>query len=120
MTNYSKGAGYERKLMKELQEQGYFVVRAAGSHSAADLAAFGNMKAKLIQVKSSRRRIVGLKAVQAAFKADLKKLAEIKLSVPFVDVELWLWTFHKGWRVFGVYSQGNIEEIKPKQTEGKT
>lgn len=38
-TNYSRGADFERKVMKELEGCGYSVVRSAGSHSPADLVA---------------------------------------------------------------------------------
>jgi Holliday junction resolvase len=39
MTQYSRGAGFERKVKADLQANGYFVVRAAGSHGPVDLTA---------------------------------------------------------------------------------
>lgn len=34
---YQRGAAFERKVLKELIECGFFGIRAAGSHSPADL-----------------------------------------------------------------------------------
>lgn len=39
MTQYSRGADFERKVKKDLQAHGWFVVRAAGSHGPVDLTA---------------------------------------------------------------------------------
>lgn len=39
MTNYSRGANFERTVKADLEGQGYFVVRSAGSHGAVDLLA---------------------------------------------------------------------------------
>ena len=35
--NYQNGANFERKVKKELEEQGWWVARTAGSHSIVDL-----------------------------------------------------------------------------------
>jgi len=40
MTNYSKGANFERRVKKRLEKLGYYVIRAAGSHGTFDLVAF--------------------------------------------------------------------------------
>jgi Holliday junction resolvase len=40
MTNYSKGANFERQIKAELELKGYLVIRAAGSHGIVDLVAF--------------------------------------------------------------------------------
>jgi Holliday junction resolvase len=39
MTQYSRGADFERKVKADLQSNGWFVVRAAGSHGPVDLTA---------------------------------------------------------------------------------
>jgi Holliday junction resolvase len=39
MTNYSRGADFERTVKADLEEMGFFVVRSAGSHGAVDLLA---------------------------------------------------------------------------------
>lgn len=110
MTNYAKGANFERLLGKRLEKQGYFVVRSAGSHSAVDLVAIREYTVRLIQVKSSRRRLVGADAVEAAFGKDIRKLRELKCPT-CVETELWLWTFRKGWRKFFVLHD-RINEVK--------
>jgi hypothetical protein len=38
-SNYARGAAFERKVQKHLEERGWTVVRAAGSHSPIDLVA---------------------------------------------------------------------------------
>ena len=39
MTRYSRGADFERKVKADLQANGWFVVRSAGSHGPVDLIA---------------------------------------------------------------------------------
>ena len=39
MTNYDRGAAFERQVMKDLQGKGYIAERIAGSHSPADVHA---------------------------------------------------------------------------------
>lgn len=39
LTNYSRGAAFERKIKKQYEEAGWFVVRAAGSKGPVDLVA---------------------------------------------------------------------------------
>ena len=48
MTNYTKGANFERKIATMLQRKGYFVTRSAGSHSIADLTAIKKTKKPLL------------------------------------------------------------------------
>jgi Holliday junction resolvase len=40
MTNYRKGADFERTVKADLMLRGYLVIRAAGSHGIMDLVAF--------------------------------------------------------------------------------
>ena len=40
MTNYRKGADFERTVKADLEARGYLVIRAAGSHGIMDLVAF--------------------------------------------------------------------------------
>lgn len=56
MTQYKRGANFERAAKKKLEELGFFVVRAAGSHGVADLIAFhpepsSSLRPMLIQCK---------------------------------------------------------------------
>lgn len=42
--NYNNGRAKEYRIKKKLEEQNYFVIRSAGSHSAADLVALKRLK----------------------------------------------------------------------------
>lgn len=50
--NYLRGYRVELLAKKELEKEGYYVVRSAGSHSLFDLIAFDNYDFRLIQLKS--------------------------------------------------------------------
>ena len=50
-SNYKKGAYRERQARKLLEEEGYTVVRAAGSKGFADLVAFNSDHILFINVK---------------------------------------------------------------------
>lgn len=49
MSNYSRGANFERRVRKHLEEQGWVVFRSAGSHSPADLIALKTGEVMLVQ-----------------------------------------------------------------------
>lgn len=40
MTNYERGARFENDVVKDFEEHGYIAIRAAGSHTPADVYAF--------------------------------------------------------------------------------
>lgn len=52
-TNYSRGAAFERKVAALLAGDGYWVVRAAGSHGKADLIALKPDQVVLVNCKLS-------------------------------------------------------------------
>jgi len=56
---YNKGAGYERKLKREYEMKGWFVIRSAGSKGPADLIAINpkTRRIKVIQVKTYKKRL---------------------------------------------------------------
>lgn len=55
MTNYTRGAAYEYEVKRELEQQGCFVVRSAGSHGPVDLVALTpDGKVVLIQCKTRK------------------------------------------------------------------
>jgi len=58
--NYQRGRAYEYKEKKMWEEDGYFVIRSAGSHSLYDLLAINLSRLRIvgIQVKSGRERPV--------------------------------------------------------------
>jgi Holliday junction resolvase len=51
MSNYSRGANFERRVQRYLEKQDWFVIRSAGSHSIIDLVALSGGEVKLIQCK---------------------------------------------------------------------
>jgi Holliday junction resolvase len=51
VTNYQRGATFERRVKKDLEECGYFVVRSAGSKSPVDLVGIKNGMCVLYQCK---------------------------------------------------------------------
>lgn len=40
MTNYGRGANFERRVVRWYEEQGYDAIRSAGSHGLSDVTAF--------------------------------------------------------------------------------
>lgn len=52
--SYARGSARERQVADQLREQGYFVVRSAGSHTAADLLAVRPHDCLLVQVKTDK------------------------------------------------------------------
>ncbi len=53
MTAYQRGVRLEYLARDVLRQQGYVVVRSAGSHSPVDLAAFNTREVLLVQVKKA-------------------------------------------------------------------
>ena len=51
MTQYQRGYRFEREVMRKLINDGYFVIRAAGSHGVFDLIAIRGFDVKGIQCK---------------------------------------------------------------------
>jgi Holliday junction resolvase len=49
--NYNRGAAFERAVKKQLESDGFYVVRAAGSHGLVDLLAINVDEVRLIQCK---------------------------------------------------------------------
>ncbi len=92
MSNYSKGRVYEWKAQKELEAEGYVVVRSSASHSPIDLIAVGCGSIKIIQVKSTK----GDKVYMNTYKEDISSLREMKVP-DNVTREIWVWRRYKGW-----------------------
>jgi Holliday junction resolvase len=55
VTQYARGAAFERRVMVDLEAHGYRVIRSAGSHSPADVVAFGQSGNLLVQAKIDGR-----------------------------------------------------------------
>lgn len=52
MTNYQKGANFERKVKADLIAKGWCAVRSAGSHGVLDILAHHKKFALYVQVKT--------------------------------------------------------------------
>ncbi len=55
MSRYAAGRRFEWKVRDQLQDQGYFVIRSAGSKGAVDLAAFKKSDWLFVQCKRDGR-----------------------------------------------------------------
>lgn len=55
MSNYTRGADFERRVRDRYRKLGYFVIRSSGSYSPIDLAVFKGGEVKLIQCKLDGR-----------------------------------------------------------------
>lgn len=66
MTKYATGARLERLIQQELEAEGYYTVRSAGSRGAFDVIAWNDQHIRLIQSKKA-----------GISKAERKKMAKI-------------------------------------------
>ena len=73
--NYLKGRNFEYKVKKSLEDDGYFVVRTAGSHSPIDLLAFKRDDIRMLQLKCKA------KPTAAEIKVMRKVMNQINSSV---------------------------------------
>lgn len=73
MSNYGKGANYERKLMAQLERMGYKSFRSAGSHGPVDVIALDPVLGKIIFIQAKRKKLS-----PAEFNEALDKLNGIK------------------------------------------
>lgn len=55
MTNYARGATFERAVLHDMERHGYHAIRAAGSHTPADVYCIGNGRVVYIQCKLDGR-----------------------------------------------------------------
>jgi Holliday junction resolvase len=69
MSNYSRGADFERRVQKYFEKAGFFTIRSAGSHSLIDLVAMKGGEVQLIQCKTDGALLV-------AERQQLKELAK--------------------------------------------
>lgn len=97
-TNYSKGRAYEYKAKKLLEEQGYTVLRTAGSHGPWDILAFRDPcePVRCIQIKSvkserQRKKLLG------DFLDTILDLDETEPNRTWKP-ELWVWQARK-WHI---------------------
>jgi len=89
-SNYLVGYRAERKAKQILENEEYYVIRAAGSHGMFDLAAFSKKNVRLIQLKVIPH---GEKRV---FQREREKIKKASFC-PNVKKELWVYEKRLGW-----------------------
>lgn len=87
MGNYGKGSNWERMVKKRLEDIGATVIRAAGSHGAADLVAFDRKSMVLIQCKIAKKS-ASFK-FETMFQYDITRLEQVQVP-PFSEKQIWL------------------------------
>lgn len=86
MSRYDKGARYERRAKRELEEDGWLLVRSAGSKGVFDIWA---LKVRLIQVKSTEE--------PKAWTGELEDIGAAFPAMPGISLELWVWNKGGPW-----------------------
>jgi len=54
-TQYQIGSAFEYRLIKKLEDVGYYCVRSSGSHGLVDVVAIGMNQCRLIQCKITKK-----------------------------------------------------------------
>ncbi|HEX59123.1 MAG TPA: hypothetical protein ENF26_03115 [Methanomicrobia archaeon] len=80
MTAYARGAAFERKVRRLLEEDGWFVVRAAGSKGIVDLVALRERDNVL------RVQLISCKLNGYVPPAEREQLLELKRRLPHAEV----------------------------------
>jgi len=80
MTAYARGAAFERKVRRLLEEDGWFVVRSAGSRGAVDLIALRE-RGNVLRVQ-----LISCKLDGYVPPAEREQLLELKRQLPHAEV----------------------------------
>ena len=91
-TNYRMGAHLEREAKKMLEDQGYYVIRSAGSLGLFDLVAFNKQFTRFIQVRKnrdlSRREKDAIRLVPVAPGVKKEFWVKVPLTYGKFDIEV--------------------------------
>ncbi len=83
---YNKGRSFEYLARQELEADGFFVIRSAGSKGPIDLVAIDVNQTKLIQIKSTTKKFSN-----EYFKGDIQKLEDLKRGINYsCRIEFWI------------------------------
>lgn len=115
MSAYAKGYQRENKVLHQLQKEGYFVIRSAGSHSFADLLAIAPIK-KCAKPDHFSVRFIQIK-VDSSLKKDSKTIMVQESPIGLVNLELWKFR-GKRTRPQGRTSSTNKKKILPLVSSG--
>jgi hypothetical protein len=92
-----------------LAEQGYTVVRNSAVLPPVDLVAWRpDEDPVLIQVRRTRRPFDSARMVAGKFHSDLKQLGRMPKPRK-AKVQIWLYSFHQGWKMYDVHPGGLME-----------
>jgi len=80
MTAYARGAAFERRVRRLLEEDGWFVVRSAGSRGAVDLIALRE-RGNVLRVQ-----LISCKLNGYVPPAEREQLLELKRQLPHAEV----------------------------------
>ena len=99
-TNYSRGYETERKIMQELAEQGFLVLRSAGSHGKIDV--LGLRRDRIVAVQSKRTK----KFTMSSYNKEIAAIQDIinAYQLDNVDFEFWVWVDRQGFKKWKVSS----------------
>ena len=79
MTHYARGAAFERKVRRLLEEDGWFVVRSAGSRGAVDLIALRE-RGNVLRVQ-----LISCKLDGYVPPTERERLLELKRQLPHIE-----------------------------------
>jgi Holliday junction resolvase len=83
MTNYRRGRDAEYDLKRIFEQNGWRVVRAAGSRGPIDLVAFNKHgRVRMIQVKRQKK--------EKSYLKEIREIQEFRVLYPSFSWELWL------------------------------
>ncbi len=102
MSSASKGAALENRARRQLERDGYNVMRSAASSGPFDLHAWNAIEVRYIQVKSGGRAKRNVKDIRYQVKTELQDVVIPEGGT----AELWVW-FEREWRKYTLIGVGN-------------
>jgi len=116
VTNYERGRRIEYKAMTQLTDEGYTVLRMAGSHGACDIISMKQSSpshSAIIFIQLKREKYKKGSNYEVKYSEDIEKLRQLpvpawlytsgtKYNLSIVK-ELWVWVDRKGWLKFRVF-----------------
>lgn len=89
-SKYRRGFVAEDRCLKELIAGGYWAERFHASKGTFDIIAVEKNLTRLIQVKRRKIPIRSVKSVEATYREDLSRMADVPYNLS-VCIELWVW-----------------------------
>lgn len=84
MSNYRKGADYERQIVNELREQGFVCARSAGSKSKIDVWAVNERTKEVLLIQAKKGKPIPKKE-----REEILKLCDSLSGNYSLKAELW-------------------------------